>query len=215
MAEESASLVAHPIGNTTTEPARQPSPPLSCLADVFKALDDTAQSVNELTSLPKGTDLRGPLPGDGANSEHPLSALQTNLTRLHEALALYAEADQVLSHITRLADQRTTVRSFLSHFDNELSDIVQDIYRADTSGGDNDTILRKVFETCHRESLHVSGKLHPEHYFMPLREAARGQPYHPELDISPEAEMEIETDAAEDWTGFWEEMLRDSAPGTD
>ncbi|KAJ5500647.1 hypothetical protein N7453_009698 [Penicillium expansum] len=67
----------------------------------------------------------------------------------------------------------------LSHFSNELRSIARDVLN---STSDDKNVLRDTLEMCYSHSLHASGTLDSDNYFVPLGEASLQWPYDPDFE---------------------------------
>ncbi|KAJ9129615.1 hypothetical protein NKR23_g12500, partial [Pleurostoma richardsiae] len=110
-----------------------------------------------------------------------LSSVRRTVNALANTTATFRDAADryVVAYIKSLAGRETEVQKILSYFDDELRSIAQG---ALNNTSDDSSVLREILELCYRQSLHASGTLHFDNYFIPLSEASLEWPYDPDFE---------------------------------
>lgn len=152
-----------------------------------------------------------------------LSSLRRRASALARVTKTFSDATEryIIAYITSLAGPNVLVRDILSHFDDKLRSIIQDVLN---STSDDSNVLREILEMCHNQALDTSGSLHSDNYFILQAEARSGWPFDPEyydhinrLDVDDsyteafrvrcERESEKERQQKEGWIRFWVQGL--------
>ncbi|KAG9257184.1 uncharacterized protein F5Z01DRAFT_647920 [Emericellopsis atlantica] len=163
------------------------------LVDALRALIQSAEATNtharEVLPLAKAS------PTLSSQDIAQLSSLRTRANALASITKTFSDACErfFVASITSLAVQETLARKMLSHFDDKVKSIARDVLN---SAGDDTNVLREILEMCYSQSLHTSGTLHSDNYFIPLGEASLEWPYDP--DFESEQYYEHEDRAADD-----------------
>ena len=157
-----------------------------------------------------------------------LSCLRRRAAALADITDTFNNATEryIVAYITSLAVPGTLVQKMLPYFSNELREITRDVLNTTS---DDDNVLRKTLEMCYGQTLHHSGTLHSDKYFVPLGEASLGWPYDPDFEsedyyrhedrianddgyaksflMQCEREHKKEQQEREQWIGFWVQAL--------
>lgn len=110
-----------------------------------------------------------------------LSSLRRRVNDLACVAETFSDATEryIVAYITSLASPTVLMENMLSHFNEELTCIVQDVLNGTS---DNSNVLREILETCYYQAINTSGTLHSDNYFIPLGEARSEWPYDPDFE---------------------------------
>ncbi|KAK3299582.1 uncharacterized protein B0H64DRAFT_102348 [Chaetomium fimeti] len=228
MAEGFTNLIQSVAGLSLADGTAHRPNPHQTLVGATRALIQTAEAT--------AAHAQGVVPGPSTESTQTrgdqviaqLSSVRRRANAPADTIAAFADkADRyVVAYITSLASQGTKVHKALSYFDGELRSIAQDVL---DSTSDDSSVLREVLERCYSQSLHPSGTLHYDNYFIPLRESRLEWPYDPDFESEEyydheerlavnegyaeafrvrcehkyESESQNERKEGEAWIGFW------------
>ncbi|KUI57266.1 hypothetical protein VP1G_04591 [Cytospora mali] len=142
--------------------------------------------------------------------------LHSHINRLEEATRLIAGTADNINKITvrstvlyllGLADQSSTVKKLLAHFDQKIIHIAtKALETSDIKGA---YVCPKIAEDCYQASL--DGQLDANDYFTSLDEATLEWPYDPDFESEEYYEHEDRLNLDEDYRkGFFDEYTRKS-----
>ena len=231
MAEGFTSLIYSVAGLRLADGTADRTNPYQTLVGATRALIQTAEATAahaQRVPLTESTHTRG------GQDITQLSSLRRRANALANITATFSDAADryVVASITSLAGQRTEVQKILSYFDGELRTIARDVLNG---ASDDSSVLREILERCYSQSLHTSGALHYDNYFIPLSEASLGWPYDPDFEseeyyehenrldvdegyaeafrVQCERKSENERKQREEWIGFWVRALSECPNG--
>lgn len=141
----------------------------------------------------------------------------TNLLLLHRGAQVLAKsANNLVNAAKRAILERVIARglqgdhtsALLKHFDDEIMAIARRVF--ESAGSDTTCLMWKIAEECYNEATKSSGKLHTDHYFVPIEETYLGTPYNQDFESEAYYEHEDRLDLDEGYAAMsaWNEELR-------
>ncbi|PSN60056.1 hypothetical protein BS50DRAFT_604914 [Corynespora cassiicola Philippines] len=219
-------------GQEPLRPARsRPASLQDAVHRLIRYTNTIESKVQSVKSLVEDANSSGNLPITEVCSLTITSNIRTTIDALNEAIET-----SVITNLKSLGNQSSTVvPKILSHFDEQIKDIVREVLNKTSNSGE---VLWKVAEECYKQVTSSSGVLHADDYFVPLEEASLGWPYDHDYEreeyyehesrlevnelyaaaFQKKIERKLEADRksrqswTDFWTGFWVRVLN-SSPG--
>ena len=120
--------------------------------------------------------------GDVLNQQvAAISIFRKRASDLESLLWLFNDAseDYIVAQLLSVGEENSSIRQLLSHFKNNIKDIVHSILANSTN---DESTMRFILEQCYKQSLDYSGSLNPENYFDSLDESFLESPYDPDFE---------------------------------
>lgn len=188
------------------DPARQMNPSLTeAINRVYEAGTYVSQRGQEIDPSAKTLDTI-----DSTNLRLLRRDAQT-LAKSANDLVNAAERAIVKCVIARGDAQGGHTPALLRHFDDEIIAIARRVLESESS--DATCLMWKIAEECYNEAAKYSGKLHADHYFVPLEETYLQSPYDPDFESEEYYEHENRLEIDEGYAKMWRrnEELREEA----
>ncbi|KAM0425396.1 hypothetical protein ACHAPT_009453 [Fusarium lateritium] len=197
------------------DPTSTSESPAQAVDDGISSLLQLAHGVN--TQIQAFVNRYGSATGPSTPAGIPrlYSARRTaiEISRLAEQ-AVQAMEEAIVGHIIRLGDRDGgQIPDILSHFDNDIRDITRELLDQST---DDTSVIWKIAESCYKEAVCTSGRLHSDQYWDLVEEACLEPPSGSDeyQDWRDKLKAERREWEKERWVGFWVEVLQKTGGAT-